>query len=60
MCDGPARKSGRGERILFYQDRTEESDPGAEGIYVMSSRDGSDVTKLLDRHATVDWQVVWR
>lgn len=49
-----------GERILFYRDRTEEGDPTVEGVYVMSSRDGSGETKLLDGHAIVDWQAIWR
>lgn len=40
-----------GERILFYRD----DDPG---VYVMSSRDGTGVTKLIDGHAMVDWQAV--
>lgn len=40
-----------GERILFYRD----DDPG---VYAMSSRDGTGVTKLLDENRTVDWQAV--
>ncbi len=42
-----------GERILFYRD----DDPG---VYVVSSRDGSGIRKLIDGHAMVDWQAVWR
>ncbi len=42
-----------GERILFYRD----DDPG---VYVVSSRDGSGIRKLVDGNAMVDWQVVAR
>lgn len=42
-----------GEQIIFYRD----DDPG---VYVVSSRDGSGIRKLIDGHAMVDWQAVWR
>jgi Tol biopolymer transport system component len=42
-----------GERILFYRD----DEPG---VYVVDSRDGTGVAKLIDEHAMVDWQAISR
>jgi Tol biopolymer transport system component len=41
------------ERIVFYRD----DEPG---VYVMNSRDGSGIAKLIDEHAFVHWQAAWR
>jgi Tol biopolymer transport system component len=42
-----------GERIVFYRD----DEPG---VYVVDSRDGTGVAKLIDGHAMVDWQAISR